>query len=92
MSTQPQMSAFLENQLGLDYPMSLGTHDSYAEAQRAVETFKAHDEQRLRDDQAHWTDEERVRVRAKRAIEELEEMFARDAAGEAKTPPGLPHR
>lgn len=63
-----------------------------AEAQRAVETFKAHDEQRLRDDQAHWTDEERVRVRAKRAIEELEEMFARDAAGEAKTPPGLPHR
>ena len=37
MSTQPQMSAFLENQLGLDYPMSLGTHDSYAEAQRAVD-------------------------------------------------------
>ncbi|WP_068422907.1 general stress protein [Janibacter terrae] len=37
MSTQPQMSALLENQLGLDYPMSLGTYDSYREAQRAVD-------------------------------------------------------
>lgn len=63
-----------------------------AEAQRAVETFKAHDEQRLRDDHAEWTDEERVRQRARRAAEELEEMFARDAALAEQVSPGLPHR
>jgi monovalent cation:proton antiporter-2 (CPA2) family protein len=64
---------------------------SRAEAQRAVEAFRAHDERRLRDDHAHWTDEERVRLRARRAAEELEEMFARDAAAEA-IPPGPPER
>jgi monovalent cation:proton antiporter-2 (CPA2) family protein len=65
-----------------------GLGSNRAEAQRAVLTFRAHDEKRLRDDHAHWTDEERVRLRARKAAEELEEMFARDAAADAAPQPG----
>ncbi|HIZ99410.1 MAG TPA: hypothetical protein H9805_12640 [Candidatus Janibacter merdipullorum] len=37
MSTQPHMAARMENRLGLEYPRSLDTFDSYAEAQKAVD-------------------------------------------------------
>lgn len=37
MSTQPSMSAPMQQHLRLEYPMSLDTYDTYAEAQRAVD-------------------------------------------------------
>lgn len=37
MSTQPHMAARMENRLGLEYPRSLDTFDSYADAQKAVD-------------------------------------------------------
>ncbi|WP_435202905.1 general stress protein [Janibacter sp. GS2] len=37
MSTQPHLAARMENRLGLEYPVSLSTYDTYAEAQRAVD-------------------------------------------------------
>lgn len=37
MSTQPHMAARMEDHLGLQFPMSLVTYDTYAEAQRAVD-------------------------------------------------------
>lgn len=37
MSTQPNMTAPMQQHLRLEYPMSLDTFDTYAEAQRAVD-------------------------------------------------------
>ena len=37
MSTQPGMAAHMQQFLRLEYPMSLATYDSYAEAQRTVD-------------------------------------------------------
>lgn len=37
MSTQPNMAAPMQQHLRLEYPMSLDTFDTYAEAQRAVD-------------------------------------------------------
>ena len=37
MSTQPGMAAHMQQFLRLEYPRSLATYDSYAEAQRAVD-------------------------------------------------------
>ena len=37
MSTQPHMAARMENRLGLEFPRSLSSYDTYAEAQRAVD-------------------------------------------------------
>lgn len=54
----------------------LGLSDQ--EAKRTVATFKELDERRLYDDYADYTDEEKLRERAKAAMQQLEEMFARD--------------
>ncbi|CAM3880577.1 general stress protein [Janibacter anophelis] len=37
MSSQPHMTAPMQHHLRLEYPMSLDTYDTYAEAQRAVD-------------------------------------------------------
>lgn len=37
MSTQPSMAPQMQQHLRLEYPMSLDTYDTYAEAQRAVD-------------------------------------------------------
>ncbi|MFP3921633.1 MAG: monovalent cation:proton antiporter-2 (CPA2) family protein [Dichotomicrobium sp.] len=51
---------------------------SSREADSLIETFKRHDEKRLFDDYSHFTDSEKLRARARRSAEELEELFAQD--------------
>ena len=47
-------------------------------ARQTVEMFREHDRKRLFDDYKIASDEEKIRERAKRANEELEELFQRD--------------
>jgi glutathione-regulated potassium-efflux system protein KefB len=49
-----------------------------------VETFKAHDRRRLYEDYKHYTDVEKLQARARTAAQELEDLFAQDAAEQAK--------
>lgn len=51
----------------------------------AVETFKTADRKRLYEDYKHYTDLEKLQARAQSHTQELEELFARDAAEQAKT-------
>jgi len=48
------------------------------EANSLIETFRSHDEKHLFDDYKHFTDAEKMRARAKRRADELEELFAQD--------------
>ena len=48
------------------------------EADSLIETFRKHDEKHLFDDYKHFTNAEKMRARAKRRAEELEELFAQD--------------
>ena len=47
---------------------------------RTIDTFRRHDEQRLQNDFTLAGDEERLSQRARKAAEELERLFAQDAA------------
>jgi glutathione-regulated potassium-efflux system protein KefB len=49
-----------------------------------VETFKAHDRRRLYEDYRHYTDVEKLQARARSSAQELEDLFAQDAAEQAK--------
>ncbi len=55
---------------------------SHFDAEKAVETFRQHDEQRLRSSYEHHNDEEMMVMLAKKSAEELEELFAQDAEAE----------
>jgi len=48
------------------------------EADSLIETFREHDEKHLFDDYSHFTDAEKLRARARRRAEELEELFTQD--------------
>ncbi|MET0193020.1 MAG: NAD-binding protein, partial [Hyphomicrobiaceae bacterium] len=50
----------------------------------AVETFKEQDRRRLYEDYKHYTDMEKLQDRAKIYAQELEELFEKDAAEQAK--------
>ena len=54
----------------------------------AVDTFKAQDRRRLYEDYKHYTDMEKLQERAKSHTQELEDMFAKDAAEQAKARQG----
>nr|WP_257909942.1 general stress protein [Janibacter limosus] len=65
MSTQPNMTAPMQQHLRLEYPMSLDTFDTYAEAQRAVD-FPADKEFPVRDVMIVGTDLKQIeRVRGR---------------------------
>ncbi len=51
---------------------------SSREAASLIETFRDHDEKRLFDDYGHASDAEKLRARARRSAEELEELFTQD--------------
>ncbi len=53
---------------------------SEAEIKRTVKTFREHDERRLFDDYAHFTDLQKIQDRAKRQSEELEDLFREDVS------------
>jgi len=63
--------------LGREVLIGLGLSPS--ESERAVRTFKEHDERRLREHHEMHKDEDRMIYLAKKAEEELEEMFEQDA-------------
>jgi glutathione-regulated potassium-efflux system protein KefB len=63
-------------QLTEDVLLGIGVPRNHAE--RAIATFRRHDEQRLQNDFELAGDEERLRQRARKAAEELERLFARD--------------
>jgi len=50
----------------------------------AVDTFRAADRKRLYEDYKHYTDLEKLQERAKSHTQELEGIFAEDAAEQAK--------
>ena len=50
----------------------------------AVDTFKAQDRRRLYEDYKHYTDIEKLQAGARSYAQELEELFAKDAAEQAK--------
>ncbi|MGE0668803.1 MAG: monovalent cation:proton antiporter-2 (CPA2) family protein [Sphingomonadales bacterium] len=66
--------------LKLTEDVLLGIGVPRAQAERSIDTFQRHDEQRLRDDFELAGDEERLRQRVRSSAEELERLFARDAA------------
>jgi glutathione-regulated potassium-efflux system protein KefB len=57
---------------------------SRREVSFVVETFKAHDRRRLYEDYRHYTDVEKLQARARTSAQELEDLFAQDAAEQAK--------
>src|SRR5262245_6966064 len=60
------------------------------EVRHTVETFRMMDRRRLYEDYKHYTDLEKLQEHAKSHAQELEEVFAKDAAEQAKTPEGAP--
>ncbi len=60
---------------------------SNAEVTRMTEAFRQHDEQRLFEDYADYTDQRKLQVKARKYQEELVDLFKRDAEGLA---PGTP--
>jgi glutathione-regulated potassium-efflux system protein KefB len=45
-----------------------------------MDTFRESDERRLYDDYKHYTDTEKIQLHAREQSQELEELFAQDAA------------
>jgi glutathione-regulated potassium-efflux system protein KefB len=60
------------------------------EVRYTVETFKTMDRRRLYEDYKNYTDLERIGERAKSYAQELEDLFAKDAADHAKLPESAP--
>lgn len=54
------------------------------EVESMIRTFKDHDERRLKEDYAHYTDEERMRAKARSDAATLEKLFADDSADAAR--------
>ena len=79
-------------ELTKDLLKGLGTPND--RAKWIIEMFKESDERRLYDDYKHYTDDEKIRIQARKQSQELEELFAQDAAedDEAKTEPSKPKK
>jgi glutathione-regulated potassium-efflux system protein KefB len=60
------------------------------EVRHTVDTFQIMDRRRLYEDYKHYTDLEKLQERAKSHAQELEELFAKDAAEQSKAPEGAP--
>lgn len=65
--------------LDLTQEVLIGLGMKAADAERTVQTFRAHDEKRLFEHYTHHDDEGKMQSLAKASAKELEEMFARDA-------------
>lgn len=74
-----QRDTFLSS-LELAREVLIGIGMKSDDAENTIRTFRAHDEKRLLESHAHFTDEEKMRTLAKAGAKELEEMFDRDAA------------
>ncbi len=56
------------------------------EARRTIQTFREHDERRLHDDYAHYTNSEKLLAQARKQSEELAELFKQDAEDLTEVP------
>lgn len=54
------------------------------EAERTVRTFREHDERRLLEDYAHYSDQEKMQAKARSDAATLEKLFAEDSAEAAR--------
>jgi glutathione-regulated potassium-efflux system ancillary protein KefC/glutathione-regulated potassium-efflux system protein KefB len=78
-----QRETFLSS-LDIARRVLIGLGLSHSESEKAVQMFKEHDEHRLFDAWGEHDDEEKMILLAKKAAEELEELFAEDAEAEAE--------
>jgi glutathione-regulated potassium-efflux system protein KefB len=62
----------------------VGLGFSQREADRDIRIFKAHDERRLSEDYAHYSDMEKIQAKARSDAATLERLFEEDAAEAAK--------
>ncbi len=58
----------------------IGLGYSERESERVTRTFRAHDERRLIEDYAHYTDMEKLQAKARSDYATLERLFEEDAA------------
>jgi glutathione-regulated potassium-efflux system protein KefB len=63
---------------------------SEREVRHTVDTFQAMDRKRLYEDYKHYTDLEKLQESNKSYAQELEELFAKDAAEQVKAPEAAP--
>lgn len=56
------------------------------ESERVIETFREHDERRLMEDYAHYSDMEKLQAKARSDVATLEQLFTEDAAEQAREP------
>jgi glutathione-regulated potassium-efflux system protein KefB len=69
--------------LDLSFELLKGLGHSTKEARRVVQIFKTHDERRLEEDYKDWSNEEKLRDKARSDAATLERLFAEDAAEQA---------
>jgi glutathione-regulated potassium-efflux system protein KefB len=62
----------------------VGLGYSEPKSARVIATFRAHDERRLMEDYAHYSDMEKLQAKARGDLATLEQLFAEDAAEEMK--------
>jgi glutathione-regulated potassium-efflux system protein KefB len=67
-----------------------GLGEGRAEAQRAVEMFRKHDERRLSEDYRHYSDIEKLQETARSDAANLEKLFREDAEEAAKAAQSTP--
>jgi glutathione-regulated potassium-efflux system protein KefB len=70
--------------LDLSRELLRGLGYSERDVRFAIDTFKDHDERRLVDDYRHYTDEEKLRDRARSDAANLEKLFDEDASEQAR--------
>jgi glutathione-regulated potassium-efflux system protein KefB len=64
--------------------MLVGLGFGQRESERVIETFREHDERRLLEDYAHYSDMEKLQAKARSDVATLEQLFAEDADVAAK--------
>lgn len=62
----------------------VGLGHTERESERVIETFREHDERRLMEDYAHYSDMEKLQAKARSDLATLEQLFAEDAAEQAR--------
>jgi glutathione-regulated potassium-efflux system protein KefB len=62
----------------------VGLGHTARESDRVIETFREHDERRLIEDYAHYSDMEKLQAKARSDVATLEQLFAEDAEEQAR--------
>jgi len=62
----------------------VGLGHSERESARVIETFRQHDERRLLEDYAHYSDMEKLQAKARSDVSTLEQLFSEDSEEQAR--------